>query len=184
MNKLIKDIQTQVESITINNDDELVNANALAKEINKGINDIKKEFKPLKAQAKDAHNAIVKKEKQELEPWQNAKALLKKAIGEYMEKEEERKQKEIEAKKEAEEIFGTIPIIVTVPNEKPKLGGTHIREVWEVEITDPDAVPIKYGNVVIRDINTKALKDIAKFEDGKAEIDGVRFFKKKVTVIR
>lgn len=184
MNRLIKDIKAQVESITINNDDELVNANALAKEINKGINDIKKEFKPLKAQAKEAHNAVVKQEKDELEPWQNAKALLKKAIGEYMVKAEEKRKKEIEAKKEAEEIFGTIPIVITVPSEKPKLGGTHIREVWEVEITDPDAVPIKYGNIVIRDINMKALKDIAKFEEGKAEIDGVRFFKKKVTVIR
>lgn len=178
--KLIKDIQTQVESITINSDSELINANELAKEINNGIKEIKAEFKPLKDETNKAHKAIVKQEKQELEPWENARKLLRKAISDYMVMLEEKRQKEIEVKKEAEELFG-----ITIPSEEPtKLGGTHLREVWEVEITDPDAVPIKYGNVVIRDINVNALKDIAKFEDGQAQIDGVKFYKKKVAVIR
>lgn len=178
MNKLIKDIQTQVESITINNDDELVNANELAKEINQGIKDIKAEFKPLKDEANRAHKAIVKQEKQELEPWENARKILRKAISDYMLLLEEKHQKEIEAQKEAEELFG-----ISIPTEEPvKLVDSHFREEWAFEITDPDAVPIKYGNKVIREIDMKALREIAKYEEGQAKIDGVRFYKKKVLV--
>lgn len=180
MKQSINEIQIQVESLTINNDDELVYANEIAKKINSGIKEIKDSYKAIKDATNKAHKVAVDMEKQALEPWEKSKKLLKSAIGNYMTLVEEKRKKEIELQKEAEELFG-----VTIPTEeKPKLGGTHLREVWEVEITDPDAVPIKYGNVVIRDINVKALKDIAKFEDGKAQIDGVKFYKKKVTVIR
>lgn len=179
-NQLIKDIQMKVESITINNDSELVNANELAREINKGIKDIKTEYKPLKDQTNKAHKEVVAQEKKALEPWNNAKSLLNKAIGAYMLAEEERRRKELEMAKEAEEIFG----LTVEVKEKPDLGGTHLRGRWVIEITEPDAVPIKYGNKVIRSIDMKALREICRYEDGKAEIPGVKFIWQKDAVTR
>lgn len=177
---LIKDVQMRIESLTINNDAELKNANELAKEINKGIKEVQAIYKEPKAEASKAHKLIVAEEKEQLKPWKEAQAVLKDAIGKYMIALEEKRKKELEVAKEAEEFFG----VAVEVKEKPQLGGTHIREVWDVEIVNADKVPIKYGNHVIREINISALKDIAKFEDGQAQIDGVRFFKKKVTVIR
>lgn len=168
-----------IESLTVNNDLELKNANEICKQIRKIIKNISDQYKPYKTAFNEMHKMCISMEKAEKKPYEEKEKIFKNAIGEYMLALEEKRQEEIEMAKEAEDFGLEIAV-----SEKPKLGGTHIREVWDVEITDPDAVPIKYGKMVIRDINIQKLKDIAKYEEGKADIPGVKFIKKKVTVIR
>lgn len=167
---LIKDVQARIESLSINNDVELTHANELAKEIKNGIKEVKAFYKEPKAEASKAHKKICADEKNALKPWQDAEAILKKAIGEYMLLLEDQA-------KDEEQMFGVIA-------EKPDLGGTHMREYWDVEILDESKIPVSWNNHVIREVNVSALKDIARFTEGTAEIEGVQFYKKKVPIIR
>lgn len=170
----------QIESLKINNDIELKNANDMCREIRAVIKDIQNSFKPYKAETNKLHKLCTKKESEIVKEYKEKEKIFKDAIGEYMIKIEEERQKQLEHQKEAEELFG----IAVEVKEKPNLGGSHLRENWDFEIVDEDAVPIKYGNMIIRDINTKALRDIAVNEKGTAQIPGVRFYKKKVFVSR
>lgn len=176
---LIKEVEARIESLNITNDEELKNANDLAREINKGIKVVKATYKPFKDEALKAHKKIVAEEKRALTPWIDAQNVLKNAIGGYLRIAEE-KQKAIEAQAKEAEEFG----IELKVEQTPKLEGTHIRKSWDVEIIDENKVPAVWNNHVIRKIDISALREIARFTDGQAEIEGVRFVKKETVVVR
>lgn len=173
---LIKEIRNEIEELRIENDSQLFRANELAKEIRKGIKEVKAEYKEPKATAKQAHTLVCNEEKERLKPWQEADAIVKSAIEKYMiaKRVEEKKYEESQL-----ELFGEI-----VEQPKKVVSGTHIRETWVAVIEDEDAVPTKWNNHVLRDINMQMLKEIAVNTDGKAEIPGVKFCKKQTVVIR
>lgn len=169
-------LQEEIESLTITNDDELHNANKLAKEVNKAIKEIKASHKDEIAKYHSLHKKAKAKEKEELQPLEKGKDIIKKAIGEYMKSLEQLK---IEQEKDAE-LFGLdLPDI-----EKPDLNGTHVRKTWKAKIVDESKVPVMYEKMCIREINMSKLNDIAKFTEGKAKIDGVEFYQEETVVIR
>lgn len=179
MNKLtVKEFNEQVESLTIDTDEQLENANYLAKECNRLIKEVKASYKDDIAKYHALHKEAKNKEKEALEPLETAKNIIKKAIGDYIKVLEQRK---LELAKEQEAIFGEV---LTVAQETLKLNGTHVRKTWKARIVDEDKVPVKFGNHVIRAIDMKALNDIAKFEQGQAKIDGVEFYQEESVVIR
>jgi len=55
--------------------------------------------------------------------------------------------------------------------------GTTLRTTWDVEISEPDKVPVYYGTQLIRTIDVRALRKIASETDGEAVIPGVKFIK-------
>ena len=178
---LLKVVEAQIEALIITNDSQLKEANELAKVINKQIAEIKAEYKEPKAEALKKHKIIVAEEKERLAPWERFKKIQKDAIGKYLSEQEKKRQLLIEEQKKEQEIFGEAIIEV---EEKPSLGGTHLREVWDVEIVDESKVPISWNGHVIRNINMSALKEIARMEKGNADIEGVKFVKKQIAVIR
>ena len=103
------------------------------------------------------------------------KEVIKKAIGDYM---KSLKKLKIEQQQEAE-LFG-----LETKAETPDLKGTHIRKTWKARIVDESKVPINYGKMCIREINMSKLNDIAKYTEGKAEIEGVEFYQEETVVVR
>ena len=173
---LIKDIKTEIEELRIENDSQLFEANELAKKIKIGIKEVKAEYKEPKAEAKRVHTLVCNEEKERLKPWLDADKVVKTAIEKYMvAKRIEQKRYEEDQK----ELFGEV-----VESEQKVISGTHLRETWDVVITDESKVPVTWNNHVIRTIDISALKEIAKFTDGKADIEGVRFYKRQTVVIR
>ena len=168
-------LQQEIESLTITNDEELENANELAKKVNKAIKEVKASHKDEIAKYHTLHKEAKAKEKEELKPVEKGKVVIKKAIGDYMKSLEKLK---IEQQQEAE-LFG-----LEIKAETPDLKGTHIRKTWKARIVDESKVPINYGKMCIREINMSKLNDIAKYTEGKAEIEGVEFYQEETVVVR
>ena len=150
-----------VNSLVINSDNQLELANELAKYSNTQIKEIKAKYKPQKQDLDKQKKEILGKEKDALKPYENAKTVIKSAIGDYMKK-----------------------IKLEVVKEVPKLKGTHIRKTWKARIVDADKVPVKIGATVIREINMSVLNDIAKVYQGNFEIPGVEFYQEEAVAIR
>lgn len=171
MNRLtIKEVNEQIESLTINTNEQLENANFLAKECNRLIKEVKASHKETIALFHRLHKEAKEKEKEELKPLENAKVILKEAIGEYM--------KGIEQPKVAQQEENRIT------KGKVDLKGTHVRKTWKARIVDESKVPTFYKNHTIRPVDLKMLNDIAKYEEGQAIIGGVEFFQEESVVIR
>lgn len=171
MNRLtIKEVNEQIESLTINTNEQLENANFLAKECNRLIKEVKASHKEAITLYHRLHKEAKEKEKEALMPLENAKRILKEAIGEYM--------KEVEQLKVAQQEDNGI-----ITKEKA-LKGTHVRKKWKARIVDESKVPTSYKNHTIRPVDLKMLNDIAKYEEGQAIIGGVEFFQEESVVIR
>jgi hypothetical protein len=181
MNKLtVKEFNEQVESLTINNDEQLENANFLAKECNRLIKEVKSNHKDEIAKYHELHKEAKAKEKEELKPLENAKVILKNAIGKYMKEVEQRQLELSKQQEEEQELFGEI----ITKESKPDLQGTHVRKTWKARVIDESKVPVMYGNHVIRTIDMSKLNDIAKYTQGQAVIDGVEFYQDESVIIR
>lgn len=180
MKLTIFELQQEIKSLTITNDSELENANKLAKEANRLIKEVKSVHKEEIANYHKLHKEAKAKEKEELKPLEEAKKLIADAIGKYMKILE---QRQLEIKKQQEEEKEILGEVVT-QEKKLELGGTHVRKTWKARIVDESKVPVMYGNHVIRTIDMSKLNDIAKYEQGKAEIPGVEFYQDDTVVIR
>lgn len=170
-----------VNSLAINSDSQLDLANELAKYSNTQIKKIKAEYKPLKQELDKQKKEIIAKEKDTLKPYENAKTIIKNAIGDYMKKAELERIEQKKKIKEEQEQYG---ISLGEVEELPKLKGTHIRKTWKARVVDADKVPIKIGTTVIRNINMSVLNDIAKVYRGSFDIPGVEFYQEEAVTIR
>lgn len=181
MNKLtIKEFKEQVKSLTINNDDELENANFLAKECNRLIKEVKATHKDEIAKYHELHKEAKAKEKEELKPLETAKSILKEAIGKYMKVVEQRQLDIVKQQQEELELFGQ----VITQESKLDMKGTHIRKKWKARIIDESKVPISYGGHLIRPVDLAKLNEIARYEKGQVKIDGVEFYEEEEVIVR
>lgn len=170
-----------VNSLIINSDSQLDLANELAKYSNAQIKEIKAEYKPKKQELDKQKKEILSKEKDALKPYENAKSVIKTAIGDYVKKVELERIEQEKKIKEEQERYG---ISLETVKEAPKLKGTHIRKTWKARVVDPDKVPVKIGATVIREINMSILNDFAKVYQGNFDIPGVEFYQEEVVTIR
>lgn len=190
--ELLKKIESEIKSLNITNDVELKNANDLAKEINKGIKEVKAHYKPLKDETNQAHKKVVAEEKEALKPYNSASKVVKDAIGKYMRElekkrleEEKKRLEEEENNKELEDIFGVeVKKEIEPSPTKVELGGTHVRKKWKARVIDEDKVPEKIGDIRIKKIDMKVLNDYAQMFSGQKQIDGVEFYQEESVVIR
>ena len=180
MELTIKQLQSEIESLTITSNEELENANKLAKKCNELIKGVKASHKDEIAKYHKLHKEAKANEKEELDPLEKCKGIIKNAIGSYMKVLEQQRLEVQKQQEEEQEIFGE----VMTQQEEVNLGGTHVRKSWKARIVDESQVPIKYGNHIIRTIDMSKLNDIAKYEEGKAVIPGVEFYEDETVVVR
>ena len=177
----VRALQHQAESLIIESDVELENANQLAKLVKAELKKAKDYRKDEIKQAHEIHKALLAEQKELTEPLKKAETIIKQAIGEYMMKLEEQK-KAIEAEQAHEqELFG---FTVTETKKAPELGGTHVRKVWKAKVIDDSKVPVMLGKTVLRPVDMKELNRIASVYKGEKEIPGVEFYQEESVVIK
>lgn len=181
-NKLTrKEFDVQIEALIITNDSELENANFLAKECNRLIKETKAEHKEEINKYHVLHKEAKEREKEALKPLENAKEILKQAIGTYMKEVETKKLELQKQQQEEKDLFG---VALTEDVQEVKLGGTHVRKTWKARVIDESKVPTHFMQKCIRPVDMSALNEIAKYSDGTAVIDGVEFYQEESVVIR
>ena len=95
----VENIESQVEELTVLNEQQYSEAGEFGRQIKKQIANVKDFFTPLKKSANDAHKQICKREKEMLAPLQKAEKMLQKSMNEYaMKKAEIARKIEEEAK--------------------------------------------------------------------------------------
>lgn len=176
----IRALQGEIEAIELDNEQGLEFINNLAKECNRLIKEVKAEHKEEIAKYHQLHKLAKAKEKADLEPLENAQAILKQAIGDYMKR---REAILLETKKQQEEEEAMFGVAIT-ETQQANLGGTHVRKTWKARIIDENIVPTHYMKKCIRPVDEKAINEIAKYSEGTAKIDGIEFYQEELLVVR
>jgi hypothetical protein len=89
-------------------------------------------------------------------------------------------EKSAEEKLKEAESLENLPISISLPKSS---NGVTIQKRWSVKITDLNADPAFWGEIEIREINTKKLLDIRKLNPN-VKIPGVEFYQAETVVIR
>ena len=176
-----RDLQHQAESLIIESDVELENANQLAKLVKAELKKAKDYRKDEIKQAHEVHKALLSEQKELTEPLKLAETIIKQALGAYMAKLEAQK-KAIEGEQAQEqELFG---FTVTETKKEPELGGTHVRKTWKARVVDDSKVPVMLGKTVLRTVDMNELNRIASVYKGEKKITGVEFYQEESVVIK
>ena len=97
-----KSLLENVNEITINNEEENQEAGTFLKQIKPIIKQIKEYWKPLKESAKKAHSELCAKEKEMLQPLEEAETKIKAKMSLYIMEQEEKAKREQEALRKAQ----------------------------------------------------------------------------------
>lgn len=207
-----KSILDQIQEITINNDEDNIKAGNFLKQIKPVIKNIKDYWKPLKESAKKAHSDLCAKEKEMLEPLEQAEVQIKAKMSVYITEQEEKARKEQEALRKAqqeealkqlaeaeklkeegkeleaqmqEEMAYAIDEVKTVvtPTIQKQEGISYMTD-YVIEVVDATKVPTYINGMEIRPIDTQAIKKLAKLSKGQLQIDGIKISETKVMKVR
>lgn len=207
-----KSILEQIQEITINNEEDNIKAGNFLKQIKPVIKNIKAYWKPLKESAKKAHSDLCAKEKEMLEPLEQAETQIKTKMSVYITEQEEKARKEQEALRKAqeeealkqlaeaeklkaegkeiesqvqEEMAYAIDEVKTVVNPTiQKQEGISYMTDYEIVVVDNKKVPTYVNGIEIRPIDVQAIKKLAKASKGQIQIDGIKILEKKVMKVR
>lgn len=207
-----KSILDGIKEITINNEEDNIKAGNFLKQIKPVIKNIKAYWKPLKESAKKAHSDLCAKEKEMLEPLEQAETQIKAKMNIYITEQEEKARKEQEALRKAqeeealkqlaeaeklkaegkeleaqiqEEMAYTIDEVKTVvkPTIQKQEGISYMTD-YEIVVVDSKKVPTHVNGIEIRPVDVQAIKKLAKASKGQIQIDGIKILEKKVMKVR
>ena len=203
LTRQVTGVQTQAEAFVVTSEEEYAKAAEFGRLIKQKTAEVKDFFKPMKEQAHQAHKAICDKENAMLAPLKNAEAVLKKAMGEFIQEQERKRKAQEEALRRAaeqerdrllaeaaekeksgdmdgsEEAFSEAVIMdeatsFSVPAvSKPKVAGVSTSKDWEIQSIDDSKVPISIEGVVIRPVDEATIKRLIKSSKGTVAIPGV-----------
>ncbi len=170
-----------VQFVTINNDEELEEANGILRKIATLRRAAKAHFEGLKKPFNDAMANLRKKEKEFLEPMLNGEAVIKNLIVQYNTKRDAEIQ---EAQKELDQISSEmsdsgLSVLPSVKLENPDLQGTHFRKRYDFEIVDVNLIPREYLVV-----DTAAIGKVVRALKDKTNIPGIKVVIKQDIVTR
>lgn len=160
-----------VQFITINNDEELNEANGYLRKIATLRKAAKAHFDSLKKPFNEAMANLRAKEKEFLGPMEKGEGIIKKLIVQYNVKRDAR-LKEEQAK--LEELSKTmsesgLSVLPSVKLEKPKMQGTTIRSRYDFDIVDVNLIPREYLLV-----DTAAIGKVVRALKEKTNIPGIK----------
>lgn len=133
-----------VQFITINNDDELAEANSILRKIATLRKAAKVHFDSLKKPFNEAMANLRAKEKEFLEPMEKGEYAIKKLIVAYNKKVEERLKEEQKKLEALSKQMNGLSVLPSVKLEKPKLSGTSVRNRYDFDIVDVNLIPREY----------------------------------------
>jgi len=172
------DLQVQAQNIldvvdflTIENEQELNEANSVLRKITTLRKAAKAHFDGLKKPFNEAMANLRAKEKEFLEPMEKGEQAIKKLMVAYNAKADERLKQEQLALEEANKSLSQngITILPSVKLEKPKLQGTTIRNRYDFDIVDVNLIPREYLLV-----DTAAIGKVVRAMKEKTNIPGIK----------
>lgn len=205
-------ILEQAKLLTINNATDYDGAAAFAKQVKSLNKRIKDYWEPLKMSARASWQNLVDREKELLNPLEQAETEVKKKMAAYQRKvqEEERaarllaeklKQEETErllaeATKAADEgremeseiLLAQAEIIETaepaVQIQAPTARGISTRTIYRARIVNEKQVPVEVAGVVIRPVDISAINKLAQASKGKLQIPGIEIYTEDSVSVR
>lgn len=201
----ITEIEARASAVVIKDDQDYEAAGEFGTLLKAKAAEVTEFFRPLKDAAYKAHKAICDREKQMLTPLRSAEKILKKSMGDYMmEQERKRREQEEAARRAAEEaarrrleeaaelessghgeaaeaaladaeVMEGTSRMVFIPGSTPKAKGVSTSKDWEIVSVDGKAVPISFGGVDIRPVDTSAVMRLIRASKGTIEIPGIRY---------
>lgn len=165
------DLLDSVQFVTINNDDELEEANNILRKIATLRKAAKAHFESLKKPFNDAMANLRAKEKEFLQPMEKGENVIKKLIVQYNVKRDEaiRKEQENLQAISAQLSETGLSILPSVKLEKPKMQGTSIRNRYDFDIVDVNLIPREYLIV-----DTAAIGKVVRALKDKTNIPGIK----------
>ena len=160
-----------VQFVTINNDEELGEANNLLRKIATLRKAAKSYFDGLKKPFNEAMANLRNKEKEMISPMEKGENAIKKLIVEYNAKREaalKKEQAKLDALAKTMEGSG-LTVLPSVKLEKPKMQGTSVRNRYDFDIVDPNLIPREYLIV-----DTAAIGKVVRALKEKTNIPGIR----------
>lgn len=173
---------------------------------------IKDYWKGPKQAAQAAHKAVVDREKQMLQPLEEAERILKASMMQYQAAVEKARREAEEAarKRQQEEAARLLDEAIkkedagdeqgaaigmamaqmvdempaAAPVAAPTAAGTAVKKTWKARVIDPEAVPAYFNGIEIRSINMSALNNMAKMFKGTAQVPGVEFYQESSLSVR
>ena len=160
-----------VQFVTINNDDELNEANSILRKIATLRKAAKAHFEGLKKPFNEAMANLRAKEKEFLQPMEQGESTIKKLIVQYNHKRDEQlKAEQAKLDAMAKTLEGTgLSVLPTVKLEKPKMQGTTIRSRYDFDIVDVNLIPREYLLV-----DTAAIGRVVRALKDKTNIPGIK----------
>lgn len=171
-------LKAYTTDLIITNDDENEKAYNFAKEIASAEKEIKDRYKEPKAEAQKAHKAIVAKEKDELKPFENAKKIIKSAIGKY---EAKKAAERLEEQKKREEVAKMMGTDVVIEQEEVK---NHTRKFWKAKVTDAKAITDDLKQQIVNMYAQQFFDDYVKIYHDANKVKGVEFYAEETVVLR
>lgn len=202
----------KIKEIQIIDNESNKNATDLLKLIKSKAKAIQDYWKDTTERAYKIYKDLKAKEKEMLEPLQNAENIIKSKMSDFIiqeqrkaqeEQEKIRKQQEIEALKQIEEaeklrkegkeieaitkeqLAYTIDTLQTkVETNVDKVEGVNYMIDYDIEILDPTKIPSYLNGIEIRKIDTGAIKKLVKMANGKLNLEGIKVIEKKIIRVR
>lgn len=185
----------QPKIAVIKSDKDLANANAFLVEVKGRVNRIKalKEeyIKPIKENIKKLESLF----NDPLKSYEEIERVVKRAMGDYRleqdriarEEEARLKAEQEKQRKEAEKKGNPAPIVPVASVQRPEsmiksdAGKSSSRKVVKFEVTDPDALPKKYKDLVYdlavkKGLVEQIIRPVVNLEGMKTNIAGVRVY--------
>lgn len=199
----VSEIELLANSVVVTSDAEYEAAGDFGVKLKTKIGEVKDFFAPMKKSANEAHKKICAREKEMLSPLEKAEKTLKGVMGAYAAKKEaDRRAAEEAARRLAQEeadrklamaveaeasgdtgaassamldaeIADSASRAVFVPSDKPKAKGVSVRKDYEIVSIDDSKVPDTLLGVLIRPVDTAAVKKLIKGSNGTIKIPGI-----------
>lgn len=202
------------EEIRVSDEESYKAAAEFLKEIKSREKAVTSFFKPLKDAAHKTHKTITEMEKKTLAPLKEAEGLVKEKVTSYLDEKEKayreaerlaRERAELEAKRLADEAEKMMEsgneevaesmrsaanamestarsVGVTFTPEKVK--GVSNSKTWAIKSIDPEKVPIMFGDICIRPVDSSAVLKMIKESKGTIQIPGVEYEEKTIVSVR
>jgi hypothetical protein len=199
-------------AVIISNQEQLGQATEFAKIIKGQGKKVEEYWKPLKDNASKIHKDLCAKEKENLEPLQEAESILKSKITVYVQQQEKaKKEEEFRIKKMQEEeamkqlekaeeerkngneiealvlenIAQSIDTLQTnIAPTVEKVQGLSFTTSYKIKIVDDSKVPVSINGMIIRPVDEKILGKLVQASKGSIKIDGIEIEIVKTPVIR
>ncbi|PWM00655.1 MAG: hypothetical protein DBY06_05940 [Clostridiales bacterium] len=194
----------EARGLSIENQQDYEAAGRFLVEIKARAKQVKDYWAQPKDAAKNAHQAIVDREKAMLAPLREAERVVKGSMVQYQRAVElARRQAQEEGRKRQQEEAGRLlqqaidaqdsgndhaaalnlamaeMIDQMAPLSQiasPKAHGTSVSKTWKARVLDEKSVPSYFSGMAIRKVDLAVLNSIARMTKGTAKIPGVEFF--------